>query len=34
MLVGAVARSYEAGDSRFRQLIPMHRLTVQELRPW
>jgi hypothetical protein len=34
MLVGAVARSYEAGDSRFWQLIPMHRLTVQELRPW
>jgi hypothetical protein len=33
MLVGAVARSYEAGDSRFRQLIPRHRLTVRELRP-
>lgn len=32
MLVGAVARSYEAGDSRFRQLIPTHRLTVRELR--
>jgi len=25
MLVGAVARSYEMGDSRFRQLIPTHQ---------
>jgi hypothetical protein len=32
MLVGAVARSYEAGDSGFRHLIPAYRLTVRELR--
>lgn len=32
MLVGAVARSYEAGDARFRDLLPAQRLTVRELR--